>query len=104
MYGAILFCSMTDFLSLMPWLMAFFFVAALSILGTAFWLWMIVDCLTRRFDDNIEKILWVVALIFGWFFAAIVYYFAVRKISPHGILTRDVDTKKDQHTTRPSPL
>lgn len=41
-----------------------------------FWLWMLIDCAKREFDD---KALWVILLIFLNFIAAILYFFIVKR-------------------------
>ena len=47
-------------------------------LATAFWLWMLVDCLTkRRLPDN-EKLVWAVAMLFTHLFGALLYLVLVR--------------------------
>ncbi len=42
----------------------------------AFWLWMLIDCAKREFDD---KALWIILLIFLNFIAAVLYYFIVKR-------------------------
>lgn len=41
-----------------------------------FWLWMLIDCAKREFDD---KALWIILLIFLNFLAAILYFFIVKR-------------------------
>jgi len=41
-----------------------------------FWLWMLIDCAKREFDD---KALWIILLIFLNFIAAVLYYFIVKR-------------------------
>lgn len=41
-----------------------------------FWLWMLIDCAKREFDD---KALWIILLIFLNFIAAVLYYFVVKR-------------------------
>jgi hypothetical protein len=48
----------------------------LAIFGVVFWIWMLVDCLSRKkFED---KLVWVIILIFLNIFGAILYYFIVK--------------------------
>lgn len=42
----------------------------------SFWLWMLIDCLTREFD---EKVLWALMIIFLQIIGAILYFFMIRK-------------------------
>ena len=43
-----------------------------------FWIWMIIDCLKRDFKKDVEKIVWILVLIFLHLLGAIIYYFAVK--------------------------
>lgn len=43
-----------------------------------FWLWMLVDCLKRDFKKDVEKIAWILVLIFLHLLGAIIYYFVVK--------------------------
>lgn len=43
-----------------------------------FWLWMVVDCLKRDFKKDVEKIAWVLVLIFLHILGAMIYYFVVK--------------------------
>ncbi|MDP2918531.1 MAG: PLD nuclease N-terminal domain-containing protein [bacterium] len=53
----------------------------ISILFFVFWIWMLIDCIKRDFE---QKTLWIVLiLVLGWI-GAIAYYFAVRRKS-HGV-------------------
>jgi len=45
------------------------------ILGS-FWLWMLLDCRKRQFDD---KTMWILLIIFFTFIGAMLYFFTVRK-------------------------
>ncbi len=46
------------------------------LLAFAFWLWMLIDCLKRDFDD---KTLWVLLLFFFNFIGAVLYYFLIKR-------------------------
>lgn len=50
-------------------------VGAFAILAFILWLWMLIDCLQRRFKD---KLLWVLVIIFAGIIGAILYYFLVK--------------------------
>lgn len=45
-------------------------------LATGFWLWMLIDCITHKVN---HKTLWIICLIIFNVFAAIAYYFAVKR-------------------------
>lgn len=56
-------------------MLAFF---GLAVLGTIFWIWMLVDCATKEPSTGNEKIVWVVIIaLTHWIGAAI--YFLVRR-------------------------
>jgi len=60
---------------------------AVGIGGVVLWVWMLVDCLQRKFSNKNEKIIWLIILIATIFGAgmllhllsAVIYNFAVRK-------------------------
>ncbi len=43
-----------------------------------FWLWMLIDALTNSALDGLEKIVWVLVIIFTHFLGALVYFFVAR--------------------------
>ena len=43
-----------------------------------FWLWMLIDCLKRDFRKDVEKIVWVLVMIFLHILGAVIYYFVVK--------------------------
>jgi hypothetical protein len=48
----------------------------ITFLALIFWIWMLVDCLTRKkFED---KLIWVLVLVFLNVLGAILYYFLVK--------------------------
>lgn len=49
----------------------------IGILGTIFWLWMLIDCLSKEPSGN-EKILWAVVILFTHLLGALLYYFIRR--------------------------
>jgi len=60
---------------------------AVGIGGFILWIWMLVDCIQRKFSNKNEKIIWIVILVGSIFLgflllhllAAIIYNFVVRK-------------------------
>lgn len=54
----------------------FIIVGPIFLILFAFWLWMLIDCAKREFDD---KALWIILLIFLNFIAAILYFFIVKR-------------------------
>ena len=54
--------------------MIFFFFA--FVIALAFWVWMVVDCATRKFY-GVDKIVWILILIFLNILGAFIYFLAV---------------------------
>ena len=54
------------------------FAAVLVILISIFWIYMLIDCLKRDFKKDVEKIAWVLVLIFLHILGAMIYYFVVK--------------------------
>ena len=55
---------------------SFVIFTIIGVIGLAFWLWMLVDAMTKQPED---KLVWVLVLIFGSIIGAFVYYFMPRK-------------------------
>ncbi|MEK6910964.1 MAG: PLDc N-terminal domain-containing protein [Nanoarchaeota archaeon] len=60
----------------------------LGILVVLFWLWMIVDCAKRSFQNDVEKIIWLVVIVFGSWIGALVYFIVVRSINHKGLFKK----------------
>ncbi|MEM5836637.1 MAG: PLDc N-terminal domain-containing protein [Candidatus Aenigmatarchaeota archaeon] len=59
-----------------PLISVWFIFGLLSIFALIFWLWMLIDCLSRKkFED---KLVWVIVLLFLNIIGAILYYFLVK--------------------------
>jgi len=54
----------------------FIFGIPIFLLLFVFWLWMLIDCAKREFDD---KLLWIILLIFLGLIGAILYFFIVKR-------------------------
>lgn len=52
------------------------FWSLIGLLAFIFWIWMLIDCLKRNFED---KIIWVIVIILLNIVGAILYYFMVKK-------------------------
>jgi hypothetical protein len=46
--------------------------------GTAFWIWMLVDCLQNEPPGSNDKLIWVLVILFGHLLGAAIYYFVRR--------------------------
>jgi len=51
---------------------------AVGVLGTAFWIWMIVDCAKKEKDEENTKLVWILVILFAHVIGAAIYYFVRR--------------------------
>jgi hypothetical protein len=49
-----------------------------GILGMAFWIWMLIDCLSKEPSEGNEKIVWVLVIVFTNWIGALLYFFIRR--------------------------
>jgi len=57
----------------------FFLVfGVIGVLGTIFWIWMLIDCVTKETDEGNSRLIWVLIIVLTHLIGAIIYYF-VRK-------------------------
>jgi membrane-associated phospholipid phosphatase len=49
-----------------------------GVLGTAFWIWMIIECATKEPDYGNTKLAWLIIVVFTHFIGAAIYYFVRR--------------------------
>ena len=62
-----------------------FVMMLIGVAAFAFWIWMIIDCIQRKFKNQSEKIVWIIVLILAGWIGALVYLFAIRVSNSHGI-------------------
>lgn len=48
-----------------------------GLLFFGFWLWMLIDCATKEFDNN-DKLIWILIIIFTGGIGALIYFFVAR--------------------------
>jgi hypothetical protein len=58
------------------------------ILLLAFWIWMIVDVAKRKFKNDLEKIIWLLIIVFVHWIGALVYFIVIRMHNPKGLAKR----------------
>jgi hypothetical protein len=51
-------------------------VLFLGVVGTVFWIRMIIECATKESDP--ERLVWIIILVFTHFIGATIYYFVRR--------------------------
>ena len=54
-------------------------MVVIGLIGTIFWLWMLIDCIMRKFKRDVNKIVWVLVIIFLPFIGSLLYFFLVRR-------------------------
>ena len=61
-------------------MMTFFILIAIavSLMATAFWIWMIIDCANNEPSEGNDKIVWILVIVLTGFLGAAIYYFARR--------------------------
>ncbi|MEI6731260.1 MAG: PLDc N-terminal domain-containing protein [archaeon] len=59
--------------------------AIVMVIFIVFWVLMLIDCAKRKFKNDVEKIVWVLVLLFGRIFGAIAYYIVIRAMNPKGL-------------------
>jgi hypothetical protein len=62
-------------------------IGPLAIGACAFWIWMLVECLTKEADTGNTKIAWLLAILFAQIIGAAIYYF-VRRPQRYAVLGR----------------
>ena len=62
------------------WILVVVAGLAVGVLGTAFWIWMIVDCAKKEKDEENTKLVWILVILFAHVIGAAIYYFVRR---PH---------------------
>jgi len=70
------------------WPFAAGFMALQIILGLVilvFIILMIIDCVKRKFNNDGEKIVWIILIVLTTWVGAIAYYIAVRALNPKGL-------------------
>ena len=58
----------------------------ISIGGTVFWVWMIVDCATKEPSEGNDKIVWILIIVFTHVIGTLIYLLVRRptRIREHG--------------------
>lgn len=53
-------------------ILIFFF--GFGIIGTLFWLWMLIDCATKEPSEGNDKLIWIIIIVFTHVLGALVYF------------------------------
>ncbi len=57
----------------LPEMMVILLVLLLCLVGTGFWIWMLVDCATKETDQGNNKLIWVLIIALTHFIGALIY-------------------------------
>jgi peptidoglycan/LPS O-acetylase OafA/YrhL len=57
-------------------------VAVLALASFAFWLWMLIDAITKMPSGGNTKLIWILVLVFTGVIGALIYYFVQRPKNP----------------------
>ena len=52
--------------------------ALIGLAGTAFWVWMIIDCATKERSEGNDKVIWILIILLTHVIGALIYFFARR--------------------------
>ena len=53
-------------------------VLLLGVVATAFWIWMLIDCVTKENNEGNNRLIWVLIIIFTHWICAL-FYMIVRR-------------------------
>jgi len=62
----------------LPELLLLLIVLGIGVLGTAFWIWMLIDCVTKEPSEGNDRLVWVVVVVFTHIIGAAIYFFVRR--------------------------
>jgi len=79
---------MMNFDNVFWWPFAAAFTGAWIVLGIlflTFWIWMIVDCAQRKFKNDLEKIIWILVIVFAHWIGSLVYFIVIKMYNHRGL-------------------
>ena len=53
-------------------------ILAMGVLGTVFWIWMLIECATREPSTGNDKIVWVIVIALTHLIGAVIYFLVRR--------------------------
>jgi len=59
-------------------LLCFLPMLLIGLATTVFWVWMLVDCLTKESSEGNDKLVWAAVIFFLHLLGAVLYYFVRR--------------------------
>jgi hypothetical protein len=55
-----------------------FLIFGVGIIGTLFWIWMLIDCATKEPSSGNDKLIWILIIIFTHLLGALIYFLVRR--------------------------
>ncbi len=52
----------------------FALVALIGLAGTAFWIWMLIDCAVNEPSQGNDKLIWILIIVFTHLIGAVIYF------------------------------
>ena len=65
-------------MELLAGLLCWAFCAVLGLVALVFWIWLLIDCLTKEPSEGNDKLIWVLVIVFTNWVGALIYYFVRR--------------------------
>ena len=64
-------------------------INGIAVFATLFWIWVLIDCITKESSEGNDKVAWVLIILFAPLIGALLYYFVRRpeRIKTVGRLT-----------------
>jgi len=60
----------------------FAIIGLIGLAAFAFWLWMLIDVITRAPSEGNTKLIWILVVVFTGIIGALIYYFVQRPKNP----------------------
>lgn len=54
-------------------------IMILSLASIVLWIWMLVDVAQRKFENENDRLLWLLIVILGGGIGALIYYFVIKR-------------------------
>jgi hypothetical protein len=55
-----------------------FLIFGVGVIGTIFWIWMLIDCATKEPSSGNDKLIWILIIIFTHLLGALIYFLVRR--------------------------
>ncbi len=55
-----------------------FVLLSLILLGSLFWVWMLIDCASKESSEGNTKVVWILIIVFTQIIGAAIYFFVRR--------------------------